>query len=134
MTAPGTPTRLAYIAPFFIVRDVTVSLAFYRDRLGFDVTFLGPDDGPYFAMLRRDDVRLILKAITPEVQPTPNPGRHPWARWDAYIDASDPDALAEEFTSRGVAFSEPLGINSDGLRGFEVMDADGYVLYFGRPV
>jgi hypothetical protein len=85
-------------------------------------------------MLRRDDVRLILKAITPEVQPTPNPGRHPWARWDAYIDASDPDALAEEFTSRGVAFNEPLGINSDGLRGFEVMDADGYVLYFGRPV
>jgi hypothetical protein len=45
---------LGYIAPFFIVRDVTPSIAFYKDRLGFDVKFLGPDDGPYFAMLKRD--------------------------------------------------------------------------------
>jgi hypothetical protein len=110
------------------------SIAFYKDRLGFAVTFLGPDDGPYFAMLKRDGVRLMLKAITPEVQPTPNPNRHQWARWDAYVYTPDPDALAEEFTSRGVSFREPLGINSDQLRGFEVMDADGYVLYFGRPV
>jgi len=110
------------------------SIAFYKDRLGFEVTFLGPDDDPYFAMLKRDGVRLMLKAITPEVQPTPNPSRHHWARWDAYVYTPDPDALAEEFTSRGVSFREPLGINSDQLRGFEVMDADGYVLYFGRPV
>jgi hypothetical protein len=27
----------------------------------------------------------------------------------------------------------PLADNSDDLRGFEVQDADGYVLYFGRP-
>jgi len=29
------------IAPFFIVRNVPAVLAFYRDRLGFDVTFQG---------------------------------------------------------------------------------------------
>ena len=133
MEAVSTRARLTSIAPFFIVRDVMPSIAFYRDRLGFEVTFLGPDDGPYFAMLKRDGVRLMLKAITPEVQPTPNPSRHHWARWDAYIHTPDPDALAEEFTCRGVSFREPLGINSDSLRGFEVMDADGYVLHFGRP-
>ena len=76
----------------------------------------------------------MIKAITPEVQPMPNPSRHEWAMWDAYIYTPDPEALAEEFASRGVSFREPLGINSDKLRGFEVMDADGYVLYFGRPV
>ena len=85
-------------------------------------------------MLKRDGVWLMLKAIAPEVLPTPNPSRHHWARWDAYIHTDDPDALAEEFASRGVEFREPLGVNSDDLRGFEVMDADGYVLYFGRPV
>ena len=135
MTAPTTQARLDFIAPFFIVRDVMPSLAFYRDRLGFEVMFLGPDDDdPFFAMLSRDGVRLMLKAITPEVQPRPNPSRHEWARWDAYIHTPDPDALAEELTARGVSFREPLGVNSDKLRGFEVMDADGYVLYFGRPV
>jgi catechol 2,3-dioxygenase-like lactoylglutathione lyase family enzyme len=134
MTRATTHAELGYIAPFFIVRDVIMSTAFYKDLLGFDVTFLGPDDGTYFAMLKRDGVRLMLKAITSEVQPTPNPSRHQWARWDAYVYTPDPDALAEEFTSRGVSFREPLGVNSDQLRGFEVMDTDGYVLYFGRPV
>jgi catechol 2,3-dioxygenase-like lactoylglutathione lyase family enzyme len=129
-----TQAQLDHVAPFFIVRDVIPAIAFYRDRLGFEVTFLGPDDGSYFAMVRRDGVRLMLKAITPDVLPTPNPSRHQWARWDAYIHTPDPDALAEEFASRGVSFREPLGINSDKLRGFEVMDGDGYVLYFGRPV
>jgi hypothetical protein len=29
--------------------------------------------------------------------------------------------------------SQPLKDDDDGLRGFEVTDADGYVLFFGRP-
>ena len=134
MTVPTARAPLGYVAPFFIVRDVLPSLAFYRDRLGFEVTFLGPDGDPFFAMLKRDEVRLILKAITPEVGPLPNPGRHPWAAWDAYVYTADPAALAEELASRGVSFRDPLRINGDQLLGFEVEDVDGYVLYFGRPV
>lgn len=135
MTSPGTARApLSSIAPLFIVRDVAASVAFYRDRLGFEVAFLGPDGDPYFAMVQRGNVGLMLKAITPEVQPMPNASRHPWARWDAYIHTPDPDALAEELSARDVSFRTPLGVNSDRLRGFEVMDADGYVLYFGRPV
>ena len=132
--SPTTQAQLVHVAPFFIVRDVKQSIAFYRDLLGFEVTFLGPDDDPYFAIVKRDGVRLMLKAVAPEVQPMPNPTRHQWARWDAYVHTPDPDALAEELTSRGVCFREPLSDNSDRLRGFEVADADGYVLYFGRPV
>lgn len=135
MTAPTTPrAQLGHVAPFFIVRDLLPALAFYRDRLGFEAPFVGPEEDPYFAVLRRDGAWLMLKAITPEVLPTPNPSRHPWARWDAYVYTPDPDALAEEFASRGVQFREPLGVDSDDLRGFEVADVDGYVLYFGRPV
>lgn len=130
----STQARLGFIAPCFIVRDVMASVAFYRDRLGFELMHLGPAEGPYVAMLTRDDVRLMLKAITPEVQSTPNHSRHQWARWDAYVHTDDPDGLAGEFSGRGVAFRSPLGENSDRLRGFEIMDADGYVLYFGRPV
>ncbi len=129
----SSTTELGYIAPFFIVRDVMSSLEFYRDRLGFELVYLGPDGDPYYAMVRRGVVRIMLKAITPDVQPMPNPSRHGWARWDAFIQTSDPDALAEEFAARGVSFHTPLGVNSDNLRGFEVRDADGYVLYFGTP-
>ena len=133
MKTSGTDAALTSIAPLFIVGDVMPAIAFYRESLGFELTFLGPDDDPYFAIVRRDGVSIMIKAILPEVSPLPNSSRHPWARWDAYVHTADPDALAEEFASRGVAFHEPLGVNSDQLRGFEVKDVDGYVLYFGRP-
>ena len=43
------------------------------------------------------------------------------------------DALAAEFLSRKVEFSEPLKDTDDGLRGFELRDLNGYVLFFGHP-
>jgi hypothetical protein len=45
----------------------------------------------------------------------------------------DPDALAAEFADHGAAFGAPLKDTRDGLRGFEIYDPDGYVLFFGRP-
>ena len=134
METLATRARLSSIVPFFIVRDVTAAIEFYRDRLGFELTFFGPDDEPYFARIQRDDVGIMLKAIGPDVQPMPNSSRHHWARWDAYVHTADPDSLAQEFTSRGVVLHEPLANNSDQLRGFEVKDLDGYVLFFGRPI
>jgi hypothetical protein len=41
--------------------------------------------------------------------------------------------LAAEFLERGTAFRSPLQDTHDGLRGFEITDPDGYVLFFGRP-
>jgi len=120
------------ISPFFIVRDVRVSLSFYRDRLGFDITFVGPEGDPFFGIVCRDGAMIMLKAV--EAAPVPNPTRDPAARWDAYLDVPDPDALAAEYRSRGVQFSEALKDTHDGLRGFELKDADGYVLFFGRPL
>ena len=74
-----------------------------------------------------------LTYVAPDVKPTPNSTRHPWARWDAYIHTSDPDTLFEEYRSRGVPFRQTIREDGDGLRGFEITDADGYVLFFGRP-
>lgn len=125
---------LTSIAPFFIVADVPSAIAFYRNRLGFEVQFVAPDNDPFFAIIQRDSARIFLKAILPEVQPIPNASRHPWARWDAFIHTPAPEALAREFASRGTSLHEPLRDSDDGLRGFEIMDGDGYVLFFGRPL
>ena len=54
------------------------------------------------------------------------------ARWDAFVHVPDPQALAAEFASRGVEFFLPLSDGDDGLSGFEVKDADGYLLFFGH--
>ena len=130
-----TKPKIAGIAPFFIVRNVPAALLFYRDRLGFEIMYQGPEpDDIFFGMVTRDHAMIMLKAIG--VDPVPNYTRDikkGFAPWDAYIAVSDPDALAAEFASRNVEFFKPLQNNSDNLRGFEVKDADGYVLYFGRP-
>ncbi len=47
--------------------------------------------------------------------------------------APDPDSLAAELEENGAVFSSPLQDTHDGLRGFEITDVDGYVLFFGRP-
>jgi catechol 2,3-dioxygenase-like lactoylglutathione lyase family enzyme len=130
-----TKPDIAGIAPFFIVRNVPAALSFYRDRLGFEVTFQGPaPDDIFFGIVERGGAMVMLKDVG--VDPLPNYQRDKkkgWARWDAYLNVPDPDALAEEFLARDVEFSQPLKDDDDGLRGFEVKDADGYVLFFGRP-
>ena len=131
-------TEISGIAPFFIVKNVPVALAFYRDRLGFDITFQGPsDDDIFFGIVQRGAAMIILKSIG--VDPVPNYTRdikQGIARWDAYLYVPDPDALAAEFSSRNVEFFTTLKDNEDGddgLLGFEIKDADGYILFFGRP-
>jgi catechol 2,3-dioxygenase-like lactoylglutathione lyase family enzyme len=130
-----TKPAIAGIAPFFIVKDVPAALTFYRDRLGFDITFQGPEaDDIFFGIVERGAAMIMLKAVG--VDPVPNYTRdvgQGWARWDAYLDVPDPDALAAEFSSRQVEFFQPLADDDDGLRGFALQDADGYVLFFGRP-
>jgi catechol 2,3-dioxygenase-like lactoylglutathione lyase family enzyme len=130
-----TKVEISGISPFFIVNNVPISLSFYRDYLGFEITFQGPDpDDIFFGIVRRDGAQILLKDVG--VTPLPNYKRDikkGIARWDAFVSVPDPDALATEFASRNVEFSEPLKDTDDGLRGFELKDADGYVLFFGRP-
>lgn len=130
-----TQAEIVAISPFFIVRHVPSALAFYRDRLGFEITFQGPNpDDIFFGIVRRGGAQILMKAVG--VAPQPNPTRdinQGIARWDAFVDVPDPDALAFEYASRNVEFVEPLEDTDDGLRGFALKDSDGYVLFFGRP-
>ena len=122
--------NLVSITPFFIVRDVSASVAYYVERLGFRLEFEGPADDVYYARVSREGVGIMLKAITADVLPQPNHTRHAWARWDAYVYTANPDALYREFKARGAIFAKEFSYIDDGLWGFEVSDADGYVLAF----
>lgn len=128
MTLEGR--QLTSITPFFIVRDLRASVAYYQEQLGFHLEFEGPAGDVYYAQVRRDAASMMLKTIAPDVLPQPNRSRHPWARWDASIYTLDPDALAAELSQRGASFATPLSFIDHGLWGFEVVDADGYVLAF----
>jgi catechol 2,3-dioxygenase-like lactoylglutathione lyase family enzyme len=125
------------VAPFFIVDDLSATITFYQSKLGFNVLYKGggdetPDD--FWAIMGRDRVMLMFKAIAPEIHPQPNHSRHDWARWDAYINTDDPDSLYTEFVGKDVPVHQGLDNTHDGLRAFEITDNSGYVLCFGTPM
>jgi len=124
--------NLASIRPSFIVKDLQASITYYRERLGFQLDFEGPDDGPFWAGVSRDGIGIMLKAVAPDVPPRPNHTRHEWAPPDAHVCSMDPDALFDEFSRRGASFVKKLSFIEKGLWGFTVIDADGYVLTFYR--
>jgi catechol 2,3-dioxygenase-like lactoylglutathione lyase family enzyme len=122
--------NLTSLRPSFIVKDLQTSITYYRERLGFQLDFQGPDDGPFWAGVSRDGIGIMLKAIAPDVLPCPNHLRHEWAPPDAHIYSMDPDVLFNDFSRRGASFVKKLSFIEEGLWGFAITDADGYVLTF----
>ena len=82
-----TQAEISGISPFFIVKHVPSSLSFYRDRLGFEITFQGPvADDIFFGIVRKGGAMIMLKDVG--VDPLPNYKRDVKkgvARWDAYL-------------------------------------------------
>src|SRR5437899_1202565 len=114
---PSAVATLHSIVPCFIVESLQASLDFYQSKLGFEIAYKGGGNGDgedFWAFVRRDGVMVSFKAIAPEIHPQPNHSRHEWARWDAYIHASDPDSLYEEYVSRSVPMHQPLSDTEDG--------------------
>src|SRR5256885_10445480 len=59
-----TRAEISSISPFFIVSHVPSSLSFYRDRLGFEITFQGPaPDDIFFGIVRRGGAQILLKDV-----------------------------------------------------------------------
>lgn len=131
-----TPTRIGNISPCFIVSDVSRAIEFYTQRLGFELRYSHEPDDLFFAIVGRDSTQIFVKAVAPGLAAQPNHTRHEWAGWDAFVYVDDPDSLAAEFADRGTAFHKEIVDRSDGLRGFEIEDADGYLLFFGctKPI
>ena len=112
------------------MKDLQASITYYRERLGFQLDFQGPREGPFWAGVSRDGIGIMLKAVAPDVLPIPNHTRHEWAPPEALIYSMDPDALFDEFSRRGASFVKTLSFVEEGLWGFAITDADGYVLIF----
>ena len=115
---------LIYAAPVLRVSDISRSLAFYRDRLGFAVDFVYES---FYAGVCRDGCYIHLKC-------SPPPARDQAAfegeeHIDIYIAVHSAEMLSEHFTSSGVTFVVPLRYMPYGKE-FYIRDPDGYVLGF----
>ena len=86
------------IVPLFFTTNIPATLAYYRDKLGFEC--LGTwQDPPVYAIVARDRQAIHFRCAAP---PTPNPDKYAEELLDAYLYIEDADALHAEFAARGV--------------------------------
>lgn len=126
MPDPADP-RLLAAYPQLFVRDVTRAAAFYRDKLGFAVTYLYGEP-PFYGLVERDGVGLNLRHVD---QPVMDPAlREEESLLSANIPVRAVMALFVEFKERGVAFQQTLKEQPWGAIDFVVRDPDGNLLCF----
>jgi catechol 2,3-dioxygenase-like lactoylglutathione lyase family enzyme len=132
-------TTLGRTIPALPVRDAASAIAFYRDRLGFEVLHEDED----FAVLERDDARVHLWHAGDEswrervaLRETPvSSGAESFIAGTAScrIEVEDVDALFEELRAKEVLHPISRGGVSDtdfGSREFATLDQDGNLISF----
>jgi len=115
------------IAPQFFTQDIPATLAYYKNKLGFDClgTWMDP---PVYAIVARDEHAIHFRCAAP---PTPNAGKYADELLDAYLFVQDADALHAEYAAKGVEFTRQLGNTPWKTREFVIKDCDGRLLAFG---
>lgn len=120
-------TYLTGIAPQFLVDDLDRAIAYYCDKLGFELDF---NYQSFYASVTRDGFGIHLKhapklAGDREFQ---KQNEH----LDAYISVSGIRSLFSELEMRGAQVIKPLEERPWACLDFYVEDPDGYILCFSE--
>jgi catechol 2,3-dioxygenase-like lactoylglutathione lyase family enzyme len=118
------------IAPQFFTTNIPATLAYYKDKLGFQAVGAWMDP-PVYAIIARDQHAIHFRCAEP---PTANPNKYPDELLDAYLSIEDADSLYAEYAARGVQFTRELGDTPWNTREFVVKDCDGRLLAFGTSL
>jgi catechol 2,3-dioxygenase-like lactoylglutathione lyase family enzyme len=120
-------TQLTGIAPQFLVDDLDRAVAYYRDKLGFELDFVYES---FYASVTRDGFAIHLKH-SPKLA-AERAHRKQNEHLDAHISVSGIRGLFSELEMRGVQVIRPLEQRPWACLDFYVTDPDGYILCFSE--
>jgi uncharacterized glyoxalase superfamily protein PhnB len=118
--------ELRKVQSVLAVRDLSKSMAFYRDKLGFNLDF----EIEGWAWLSRDTFSLMLGQCPDEV-PARETGNHSLF---AYVFVDAVDDLYGEFKERGVDSIGEIADKPWGMREFVTTTNDGHRILFGQEL
>ena len=125
------PARLLHTAPVILVRDVVASVAYWRDKVGFECDRIYGEP-PSFAMPSRDGVTIMIVGTPSGVEP-PLPN---WRVVDktnqAYVWVDDANALYEELQQSCAIIDYTIYDTPWGTREFGIQDLDDHDITFGQ--
>jgi catechol 2,3-dioxygenase-like lactoylglutathione lyase family enzyme len=125
--AARSAAHITGIAPQFLVDDLDRAIAFYRDRLGFELDFTYQS---FYAAVSRDGFSIHLKHA-PKLA-ADRAHRKQNEHLDAYISVSGIRRLFSELQMRGADVIKPLEERPWACVDFYVEDPDGYILCFSE--
>lgn len=117
--------QLQRAMPVLDCTDMTRSVAFYKEKLGFDARVWG--EPVSFAIMQRGMVTIALATVAPGAAAVSR-------NWAAYVHVRDADALYRELVAHGVAIAEPPETRDYNCRDFLVDDPDGHMIAFGHVI
>ena len=120
-------THVTGIAPQFLVDDLERAIAYYCDKLGFELDFKYQS---FYAAVKRDGFAIHLKHA-PKLA-ADRASRKQNEHLDAYISVSGIQGLFSELEMRGAQVIKPLEEQPWGCLDFYVTDPDGYILCFSE--
>jgi uncharacterized glyoxalase superfamily protein PhnB len=112
------------ISPILSVNDLAQSIGFYRDTLGFNLTWSWGEP-PDVAAVCRDSVELMLMQ---RADAKPAGASH------VSIAASDIDAYYKALVDAGVTVVAPIDDRLYGMRDFRIAYPSGNELSFGETI
>ncbi|MEI9975377.1 MAG: VOC family protein [Ignavibacteriota bacterium] len=118
------------IVPVFFTMDIPATLAYYKDKLGFECAGTWQEP-PVYAIVTRDQQAIHFRCAEP---PTSNPNKYQDELLDAYLVVEDADALYAEYAGQGIEFTRGLANTEWQTREFVVKDCDGRLLAFGASL
>jgi catechol 2,3-dioxygenase-like lactoylglutathione lyase family enzyme len=120
-------SRITGLAPQFLVDDLDRAIAYYRERLGFELDFSYES---FYAAVSRDGFAIHLKHAARVVGERAH--RKENEHLDAYIAVSGIRDLFTELQMRGAGLIKPLEQRPWACLDFYVEDPDGYILCFSE--
>ena len=123
------------LTPNLLVADVSRSLAFYVDMLGFSRGMTVPDAAPFvFGSVTLDAVEIFFNEAGTAVKEYPSlAGRPIGASGTMFIEMDDVDAYHAALRGK-VTIVMPLVTQWYGLKEFAIVDPDGYLITFAERV
>jgi catechol 2,3-dioxygenase-like lactoylglutathione lyase family enzyme len=125
---------MATVQVRYIVNDVDAAIAFYCQHLGFK-EMMHPS--PFFAMLTRGDLRLVLSAPNPSGgggQPMPDGKQQEPGGWNRFaLEVSDVAGTVESLRKAGVRFRNEV-VSGVGGKQILVEDPSGNPVELFEPL
>lgn len=116
--------QIESVSPVFPADDLAASIAFYTQRLGFELAWSWGSP-PDIASVCRDGIDITLKQRSDAVTP---------GSAQVYLNVSGVDAWHDALEAAGVDMVIPIGDRPYGMRDFRIVDPGGNALSFGQPI